>query len=173
MTEEFDDIQDGQDDGYLSRSEKKRRSTARQKIGEELARMPMSAVRSFGLPTPVVDAFEEFHKATKNEARRRQMQFIGRLLREIDTTEIESRLNEYHTGRASAAADFQHLERLRDGLMNEREESLNEVLASYPSVDVQYIRQLVRNGRKEIAAAKPVKSSRSLFRYLRELDGQS
>lgn len=154
----------------VSRSEMKRRSTARQKIGEELARMPMTAVRSFGLSDEIVRAFEDYHKANRNEARRRQMQFIGKLLREADTAEIEARLNEHRDARALAAADFHHLERMRDALMEEEPGALDEVLAAYPAADMQHLRQLVRNGRKEIAAGKPPRSVRTLFRYLRELE---
>ncbi len=173
MTDQFDSFEpfdEEQDDGYLSRSEKKRRSTARQKIGEDLARMPLSAIRTFGLPKAVEDAFEEYFKASKHEARRRQMQFIGRLLRDIDTTDIEARLSDYHAGRAAAAADFQHLERLRDDLVQERDGALEDVLEAYPGADLQYLRQLVRNSRKEQTAGKPAKSARALFRYLRELE---
>ncbi|MFV0348425.1 MAG: ribosome biogenesis factor YjgA [Halodesulfovibrio sp.] len=176
MTEDFefihDELDENEGDEYLSRSEKKRRSTARQKIGEDLARMPITAVRSFGLPSALVAAFEEFHKYSKHEAKRRQMQFIGRMLRDIDTAELESRLSDYHAGRASATADFHHLERLRDALMNEQEGALDEMLETYPSADVQYVRQLVRNGRKEIAAGKPSKASRTLFRYLRDIEDE-
>lgn len=176
MTEDFDimndELDENGDEEYLSRSEKKRRSTARQKIGEDLACMPITAVRSFGLPAALVAAFEDYHQYSKHEAKRRQMQFIGKMLREIDITEIEARLNDYHAGRASATADFHHLEKLRDALMAEKADALGDMLEMYPAVDVQYVRQLVRNGKKEIAAGKPPKAARTLFRYLRDFEEQ-
>lgn len=172
MTDDFDSRNEEQDE-YLSRSEKKRRSTALQKLGEDLVQMPLSAIRTFGLPADVMAAFEDYFEMKTHEARRRQMQFIGRLLRDVDTTDIAARLDEYHSGRASAAADFQHLERLRDALMREDDGVLEDAMQTYPDVDIQYIRQLVRNGKKEAAKQKPLKSSRALFRYLRELDGQT
>lgn len=170
VTEHEHELEMEEDDGYLSRSEKKRRSTAIQKIGEELASYPISAVRSFNLPDFILQEFEELYTITKHEARRRKMQYIGKMLREIDIEPIKARIEEAQEGKAAQSADFQHLERLRERLIQGDKEVLNTVVEAYPNVDLQKLRQLVRNTKKEMEKQKPLKSSKLLFRYLRELD---
>jgi len=157
-------------DEYVSRSEKKRRSTAIQKIGEELASFPISAIRSFNLPPDLLHEYEELHKITKHEAKRRKMQYIGRMLRDVDIEPIKARIEEVQEGKAAQSADFHHLERLRERLIQGDKDALNAVVESYPDVDIQKLRQLVRNAKKEMEKEKPVKSSKLLFRYLRELE---
>lgn len=170
VTEHEHELELEEDDGYLSRSEKKRRSTAIQKIGEELASYPISAVRSFNLPDFILQEFEELYTITKHEARRRKMQYIGKMLREIDIEPIRARIEEVQEGKAAQSADFHHLERLRERLIQGDKEVLNAVVEAYPNVDLQKLRQLVRNTKKEMEKQKPLKSSKLLFRYLRELD---
>ena len=154
----------------LSRSEKKRRSTAIQKIGEELASFPLTAIRSFNLPDDLLQEYEELHSITKHEAKRRKMQYIGKMLREVDIEPIRARIEEVREGKAAQSADFHHLERLRDRLLENDSTAMDYVLDTYSNVDIQRFRQLVRNARKEREKGKPPKSARALFRYLRELE---
>ena len=170
VTDNEQDVEFEEDDGYLSRSEKKRRSTAIQKIGEELASYPISAIRSFNLPDFLMQEYEELHTITKHEAKRRKMQYIGKMLREVDIEPIKARIEEAQEGKAAQSADFHHLERLRERLIQGDKEALNTIVESYPNVDMQKLRQLVRNTKKEMEKEKPLKSSKLLFRYLRELD---
>lgn len=157
-------------DEYLSRSEKKRRSTAIQKIGEELASFPISAIRSFNLPPDLLQEYEELYTITKHEAKRRKMQYIGKMLREVDIEPIKARIEEVQEGKAAQSADFHHLERLRERLIQGDKDALNFVVESYSNVDIQKLRQLIRNAKKEMEKQKPLKSSKLLFRYLRELE---
>lgn len=157
-------------DEYLSRSEKKRRSTAIQKIGEELASFPISAIRSFNLPPDLLQEYEELYTITKHEAKRRKMQYIGKMLREVDIEPIKARIEEVQEGKAAQSADFHHLERLRERLLQGDKDALNSVVESYSNVDIQKLRQLIRNAKKEMEKQKPLKSSKLLFRYLRELE---
>ena len=155
---------------YLSRSEKKRRSTAIQKIGEELASFPITAIRSFNLPADLLHEYEELHKITKHEAKRRKMQYIGKMLRDVDIEPIRLRIEEVREGKAAQSADFHHLERLRDRLVQNDKEAMEYVVETYAEVDIQKLRQLMRNAKKELEKQKPPKSSKALFRYLRELE---
>ena len=170
VTDHEQEVEVDEDDGYLSRSEKKRRSTAIQKIGEELASYPISAIRSFNLPPFLMQEYEELHTITKHEAKRRKMQYIGKMLRDVDIEPIKARIEEVQEGKAAQSADFHHLERLRERLIQGDKEALNMIVESYPDVDMQKLRQLVRNTKKEMEKEKPLKSSKLLFRYLRELD---
>ncbi len=176
MTDQaYDENNDSPDDGEreeISRSEKKRRSTARQKMGEELARLPLATLRGIGLSEAVLTAFAEYHKATQHEARRRQMQFIGRLLRDVDVVAMQLRLEEHRSGHAAVTEGQHRLEALRDTLIEEREGALEALLLEFPHAEVQHVRQLARNARRERDAGKPPRSYRALFRYLRELASQ-
>ena len=162
------DVEDGEE--YLSRSEKKRRSTAIQKIGEELASFPITAIRSFNLPADLLQEYEELYTITKHEAKRRKMQYIGKMLREVDIEPIKARIDEVREGKAAQSADFHHLERLRDRLVQNDKAALDYVFATYANVDMQKLRTLMRNAKKEVEKQKPLKSSKALFRYLRELE---
>jgi ribosome-associated protein len=166
--QELEAVEEGEE--YLSRSEKKRRSTAIQKIGEELASFPISAIRSFNLPPELLQEYEELHTITKHEAKRRKMQYIGKVLRDVDIEPIKARIEEVQEGKAAQSADFHHLERLRERLLQGDKEALTFVMETYQHVDIQKLRQLVRNAKKEIEKQKPPKSSKLLFRYLRELE---
>ena len=157
----------------LSRSEKKRRSTALQRIGEALGKMPVSALKTFNLPDDVYEALVAFSAMRAHEAKRRQMQYIGKLMRDVDYAAIEERLAQIQEGRAAAAADFHHLERMRDRLMNNDSTVFSDILETYPQIDMQHLRQLVRNARKEREKQKPPKAYRVLFRYLRDVDEQT
>lgn len=161
-------VEEGEE--YLSRSEKKRRSTAIQKIGEELASFPISAIRSFNLPPDLLQEYEELHSITKHEAKRRKMQYIGKMLRDVDIEPIRARIEEVKEGKAAQSADFHHLERLRDRLLQGDKDAMNFIVETHPDVDIQKLRQLVRNAKKEIEKQKPLKSSKLLFRFLRELE---
>ncbi|SIN70653.1 ribosome biogenesis factor YjgA [Halodesulfovibrio marinisediminis] len=170
VTDHEQELEVEESEEYVSRSEKKRRSTAIQKVGEDLAAFPITAIRSFNLPHDLLQAYEELQNITKHEAKRRQMQYIGKILREIDIEPIRARIEEVQEGKAAQAADFHHLERLRERLIQDDKEALNFVVESYPDVDIQKLRQLIRNTKKEIEKQKPLKSYKLLFRYLRDLE---
>lgn len=73
-----------QDDFYKSRSQKKRESTALQGLGEDLAKLPPAVLRSLDLPEALLAALLELPRLKSHEAKRRQMQFVGKLMREIE-----------------------------------------------------------------------------------------
>lgn len=161
-----------EDDGYISRSEKKRRSTAAQKLGEELIHLPQNLLKGFALPKDIFDAIVVFQNTKSHEGKRRQMQFIGKLMRESDIAPIEEQLRQVQEGRAADAADFHHLEILREDLLSDNPGVFDKFIAEHPTANIQHLRQLIRNARKERAAEKPPKAYRTLFRYLRELDNE-
>lgn len=150
-----------------SKSQLKRAMQALQDLGEELVNLPGNKLDELDLPEALYDAVLEARRITKHEARRRQMQYIGRLMRDLDTGGIAGQMAQIKGESDAAKAAFHAVERWRDRLITD-DAALTAWLAEHPGEDVQSLRNLIRNARKEAAAGKPPRSSRELFRRLRE-----
>ena len=152
-----------------SKSQLKREMTALQDLGAELVALSKERLAKIDMPERLRDALLDAQRFTRHEARRRQMQFIGKLMRDIDAAPLQAAMDEIK-GVSEAANIRQHrLERLRTRLM-EDEAVFAEVARDYPSADVQRLRQLRRNALKEALQNKPPRAFRELFRELRELE---
>jgi len=162
--EEFDD------DRYdrPSKSQMKRDMTALQNLGEELAGLGEAAVREAGLTPEAEDALLLIKTLTKHEARRRHLQYVGKLMRACDTARAIEIVEEARQGRTVRDAEFHRLERLRDRLLDGDDDLLQELFDANPAQG-QRLRQLTLGARREKAAGKPVKDGRALFRLLRDL----
>jgi len=99
------------------------------------------------------------------------MQYIGKLMREIDPAPIQAQLSIWDGTSAAEVARQHALERWRSRLMDS-ETGLTEFAAQHPGCDTQQLRTLVRNAKREAAHNKPPKSYRELFRVLRLIDGE-
>jgi len=99
---------------------------------------------------------------------RRQRQFIGKLMRTEILEPIEAKLAEWDRGGKAETARLHRLERWRDRLISD-ENMLGEWLKEYPETDTQRMRSLIRNAHKEKEINAPPKSSRELFKLLREI----
>ncbi|MFZ2336702.1 MAG: ribosome biogenesis factor YjgA, partial [Sideroxyarcus sp.] len=111
---------------------------------------------------------KEMHRINKFGAQRRQMQYIGKLMRDIDPEPIKAQLAVWN-GTSQAHTVYMHmLERWRDRLLDD-EHALTELLADQPQIDVPRLRSLIRSAQKEREAAKPPKSYREIFQMLREI----
>ncbi|MFN6960938.1 MAG: ribosome biogenesis factor YjgA, partial [Rhodocyclaceae bacterium] len=102
------------------------------------------------------------------EARRRQLQYIGRLMRNLDAEPIRAALDDIKGVSAAANARQHALERLRARFLAD-EKTIEEIAAAHPAADLQRLRQLRRNALKEQQMGKPPRAFRELFRTLREL----
>ena len=96
------------------------------------------------------------------------MQYIGKLMREVDPTPIRAKLEEWAGHSRELNAKFHRLEKLRERLL-EDDKALGDVAEQYPQADLQHLRNLIRNARQEQLANKPPRSSRALFKELRAL----
>jgi ribosome-associated protein len=160
------------EDTTPSKSAVKRAMTALQELGEqlvglsdrELARMPIE-------DELLAQAIDQARRIRSNSARRRQMQYIGKLMRKIDAEPLAQALAELHQDRRGQAEAFQRLESLRNDLLTGEPEAVEKVLLAYPRADRQHLRQLVRQHQKEAGSGRPPAASRKLFQYLRELAG--
>lgn len=174
---DFDDSY-SQDDGNErpSKGQLKRETERLQKIGERLLGLSDAQLAKLPLTDKLIVALEEAKRIKPNsEAIRRHKQYIGKIIREADTATIEEKLNEFESSHLLNTRHFHALENLRDQLINGDNATIGELIARYPAVDSQKLRQLVRNAKKEhdLNLAQPDKAdkthSRKLFRYLREL----
>ncbi len=152
-----------------SKSQRKRESTALQDLGAELVALSKERLAKIDMPERLRDALLEAQRITKHEARRRQMQYIGKIMRDVDAAPLRAAMDEIN-GVSDAANIRQHrLERLRTRLM-EDEAVFSELARDYPGADMQHLRQLRRNALKEAEQGKPPRAYRELFRELRELE---
>lgn len=140
-----------------------------QALGEELVALGKDQLAQLDLPDNLRDAIREMHRISKFGAQRRQLQYIGRLMRDLDdTAPIVAKLNAWKGVSQEHTAHLHLLERWRDRLL-ESDQALTELLAAHPETDVQRLRTLIRNAQKEKEAGKPPKNYREIFQVLREM----
>jgi ribosome-associated protein len=160
---------DMHDDLEKSRTQLKKEATALQKLGEKLVLLPDDQLNRMGLPTALLEAIQTVRAIKSHGARRRQMQYIGTLMRSVDTEPIEQALLEIEQGAYRQAKAFHRIEAWRDRLVDGNDDAILDILATFPDADRQRLGQLVRSARKEKEKNAPPKSARNLFRYLKAL----
>ncbi|MFT4826112.1 MAG: ribosome-associated protein [Halioglobus sp.] len=156
-----------------SKSELKRRMTALQEMGEslillgdkQLAKIPIGDER-------LVLAIQETKRIKSNNARRRHMQFIGRLMRDIDVEPIEKALAEIRAQRQDKNNIFHLLELIRDEVLEAGLKGVEIVMDRWDFADRQQLRQFILQHQREMKQKKPPAASRKLFKYLRSLHEQ-
>ncbi|ABE48853.1 MULTISPECIES: ribosome biogenesis factor YjgA [Methylobacillus] len=152
----------------VSKTKRKAEADALQAIGVTLTELPRDKLNKLDLPEALLDAVNEAKRITSNGALRRQMQYIGRLMRDIDTDPIVEQLQRWEGSHTEENARFHRLEQWRNRLI-EDESALSEFISEFPNTEAQQVRNLIRNARREHAAGKPPKSSRELFKLLRSI----
>jgi ribosome-associated protein len=157
-----------------SKTELKRQSDALQKMGETLVEAPRDRVKRVPMPEDVLDAILECQNITNHEGRRRQMQFVGKKMRTLDeaeVAEIQRAIDSWKGASKSETAAMHALERRRDKLLVD-DKALTVLLAENPELDVQHLRTLIRNARKEQAENKPPKAYREIFQILKQIESK-
>ena len=154
-------------DEVPSKTQRKKMMLALQDLGAELVALNEEQLASMALPENLYDAVVAAKRITRLEARRRQFQYIGKLMRTIDPEPIRARLDTWKASSREHAARLHHLERWRERLLAD-ESALVELLSAYPCADAQQLRVLIRNVQRERATDAPPRSYRALFQLLRE-----
>jgi ribosome-associated protein len=153
-----------------SKSARKREMLALQELGEAIVKLSDGELALIPLEGELAAAVTLARRINNsNEGLRRQLQFIGKLMRQSDISAIEAAYRELQNGRQQLNQQFHRLEQLRDRLLAEGPSAMNEVLELYPQADRQHLRQLISAAVKEREAAQPPAAARKLFRYLREV----
>ena len=157
------------EDESPSKTQKKAQMHALQKLGAELVELSRERLASMNLPEKLVEAVREAQRITAHEGRRRQMQYIGKVMRDVDPAPIRERLDAWR-GVSKAEVARQHtLERTRERLIAD-DMALTEFAHKHPGVDLQALRNLIRNARKETAEGRPPKAFREIFKVIRDAE---
>jgi ribosome-associated protein len=152
-----------------SKSQRKREMQRLQNLGEQLAALPPHSLVDLPLSEDLQAALDELRRIHSREARRRQLQFIGRLMRSEDGEAIAAGLARLAAGNLQQTRLLHRAEQWRDRLLREGDGALAELLAEYPEGDAQPLRQLLRKARQEREQARPPAATRHLLRTLRRL----
>lgn len=165
-TPKKDDLDDGP-----SKSELKRQMTERQKLAEVLAALSSDALKTIPLDEAIKAAIAETNKIKSFEAIRRHKQYLGKLMRFLDEEEldaIQKRLDAIQGISKAETAKLHHLESYRDRLIAD-DAAFTKMIEQYPDMDIQNMRTLIRNARKEKETNKPPKAYREIFRILKDM----
>jgi ribosome-associated protein len=154
-----------------SKTKKKQEMHALQKLGAALIGLSSAHLEAMTLPEELAQAVREARRMSSHGAKRRQLQFIGRLMRELDAEPIRAQLAAVAGGSAAERARHQRLEHWRARLL-ENDAALTEFAREHAAADLQQLRALLRNARKEQAEGKPPRAYRELFRAIREAAGE-
>jgi ribosome-associated protein len=148
-----------------SKTRRKRDAHDLQSLGETLLGLKPEKLRSLGLGADLYDALIEGQKMSSREALRRHRQYIGRLMRDIDASDIRRQLGADRDAVRRAALAFQQVEQWRDRLLDEPA-GLGEFMRQHPAADANTLRRLIDEAHAETAHGKPPRAARALFRAL-------
>ncbi len=152
-----------------NKSQLKRDAVALVKLGKKLESLDLAQLNRLPMSEELRESLIEGKAIHQNGARKRHFKFIGKILREMDTELLEKTINDLEFGTAKANAKFHKVERWRDRLLDvEDVHALDAWIEQYPQSNISQIRQLIRNAIKEAQQNKTPKSSRALFKVLRE-----
>ena len=169
MQENTPEFEDDDDFDRPSKSQMKRDMTALQKLGEDLLALPESRWPALALPEILSDALKAAKKITNFEGKRRQMQYIGKLMRKIDPEPVREAVAAFKLGHAQDSLRLHQSERWRERLLAD-DAALQEFLSAHADVDIQQLRNLVRAARKDAALVPEKRSGRAyreLFQFIK------
>lgn len=153
-----------------SKSELKRQAHALQDLGEALLELPDERLVSLPMSETLLDAVRELKRTRSHEGRRRQMQYVGKLMRQADTEPLREAVAALQLGRAQDTLSLHRAERWRDELLAD-DDALTRWMESHPQTDAQQLRSLVRAARKDAAAPPEQRHGRSyreLFQFIKQ-----
>jgi ribosome-associated protein len=161
------------EEGRPSKSQRKRDSHALQTLGDEVAALPASRLNALELPENLREAIRELHRTRSHEGRRRQVQFIGKLMRQVDPAPLQEAVAQFKLGGAQDALALHQAERWREELLAD-DGAVTRWMAEQPGTDTQQLRALIRHARLEVrpdaAAGTAVRQGRhfrDLFQFIK------
>ena len=152
-----------------SKSQLKRNSHALQEMGKQLVEMPEGKLQKFDLPENLKDAISEARRSKSREAKRRHLQYIGKLMRISNTDVIQETLDMMDHQSQTYRQHFKQLEDWRDRIIQEGNGGIEAFIDAYPEGDRQQLRNLQRQANREIELKKAPTASRKIFSYIRSL----
>lgn len=139
-----------------------------QDLGKQLTELPKDKWQELDLPEKMLEALAEYKRISKFGALKRQLQYIGKLMREVEVEPILAKLDAWNGVSREHTAWLHQVERWRDRLLEDAD-ALTELLALHPQADAQHLRALIRNALKERELEKPPRAYREIFQRLREI----
>lgn len=165
---DFDDIQTDESEEWVSKTELKRQSALMQKRGEELILLSPAHLQTIPMDEQLEEAVMQARAMNrKKEGYRRQIQYIGKLLRQRDVTPINEAMDKLTHQHQETNAAFHAMEKAREDIIEQGDDAIQPLLESYPEMDRQKLRQLHRQIKKEREKNAPPKAYRELFQYLK------
>lgn len=162
---------------YVSRSEMKRYMDQLQDLGKRITELRPDQQAQVPMDPRLRSAVEEMARITSNGAKKRHLNFIGKLMRNEDEDAIRAAVERFDSASEAHNQRFHRLERLREQLIDENADrsqtAFNEIIENYPDCDIQHLRTLMRNAAREREQNKPPAAFRKIFQYLRELEEQA
>jgi ribosome-associated protein len=155
---------------FVSKTQKKREMEELQKLGGSLVALAPMQLDTLELPAELLAAVREAQRIKSHEARRRQLQYIGKLMRKVDPAPVRAALAQLDGRSAAARAEQRTLERWRERLLGD-DAALAEFSDRFPQAQIEQIRALVQDARHELAERRPPRAQRELFRVLRSCLG--
>ncbi len=153
-----------------SKTELKAQSHALQDLGRELSELSDDRLARTDMPDALRDAIRTWKRTRSHEGRRRQMQYVGKLMRTADEAPLREAVAEAHLGSARDTLRLHETEHWRDALIAD-DEALTRWMAEHPDCDAQHLRSLVRAARRDGAALIPeqrqTKNYRELFQFIK------
>lgn len=153
----------------ISRSTIKRDMIALQKVGEMLVDMPQSQLDKIPLPDVLLEAITLARNLKSREAKRRQLQFIGKLMRTVEIEPIQIAIKNVKFPNTQVTAQFHQVEGWRERLINEGDDAIQVLMSQYEETDKQKLRQLTRQAQHDRKSGKNTGAEKKLFRYLSDL----
>lgn len=152
---------------FVSKTELKKDSKKIQAFGKKISELSFDEINSFNFTDSIFNAIKEYKLIKSNAAKKRQVQYLGKLLREIDLTSAYLQMEQLKNGSQLEIRNNHMVEAWRNRLIQDKE-ALTELINHFPDIDIQKIRQLVQNAIKEKNEKKSPKYYRLIFKYLKE-----
>ena len=168
MYDTFDTDEEFEYAPRLNKSQQKREIMALLELGKQLAQLDVERLHKLDLPPELLQALLDV-QSMKHGAQKRQFKLICKMLRLVNTESLEQTISELHDKKEHLDRAFHQTEYWRDRLLTGDVDAMTELMRDYPHADASRIRQLVRNAGKELSGNRPPRSSRQLFRLLREM----
>jgi len=164
-----DDFDDDENE-FISKTQRKKECHAVLDMGTTIINLSQHDLEKLHLPDALQQAIEDARRMPhRGGALKRQKQFIGKLMRNLDTEDIAHQLEQIQHAHDRNNALFKRMEKWRDDILAEGDEAINQFVEEYPLADRQNLRQIYRNAMREQQQNKPPAAARQLFKYIREI----
>ena len=167
MSETYDE-----DENWISKTQRKHECDVMQELGEKMIALNKEDLSKINMDDELRRAIEEAQRMKSHGALKRQKQYIGKVIRNLDDDTLQPQLNRILHKHDIHNAEFKRMEKWRDIILENGDQGINAFIEEYPVADRHHLRQLVRNAKKEKLNNRPPAAYRQIFKYIREIADQ-